>query len=119
MIPFALRSVPTRPVTTVGQPAIFCVTSAPNTPRLNSLDQLRRESHILGWMYHLHAQSPPLVTASYINLLIALRCIFNELAWTEPLSELAHLIRREDIHASLEGFPGRLLHNRISSCRKS
>ncbi len=66
-------------------------------PKLNSLDQLRRESHILGWMSHLHAQSPPLATASYINLLIALRCIFNELAWTEPLSELAHLIRREDI----------------------
>jgi integrase len=66
-------------------------------PKLNSLDQLRRESHILGWMSHLHAQSPPLATASYINLLIALRCIFNELTWTEPLSELAHLIRREDI----------------------
>jgi integrase len=66
-------------------------------PKLNSLDQLRRESHILGWMSHLHAQSPPLATASYINLLIALRCIFNELAWTEPLSDLAHLIRREDI----------------------
>ena len=45
-------------------------------PKLNSLDQLRRESHILGWMSHLHAQSPPLATASYINLLITLRCIF-------------------------------------------
>jgi integrase len=66
-------------------------------PKLDSLDQLRRESHILGWMSHLHAQSPPLVTASYINLLIALRCIFNELAWTKQLSELTHLIRREDI----------------------
>jgi integrase len=66
-------------------------------PKLTSLDQLRRESHILGWMSHLHAQSPPLVTASYINLLIALRCIFNELAWTEQLSELTQLIRREDI----------------------
>lgn len=66
-------------------------------PKLNSLDQLRREPHILGWMSHLHAQSPPLGTASYINLLISLRCIFNELAWTEPLSDLTHLIRREDI----------------------
>jgi site-specific recombinase XerD len=66
-------------------------------PKLNSLDQLRRESHILGWMSNLHAQSPPLVTASYINLLIALRRIFDELAWTEQLSELTHLIRREDI----------------------
>ena len=34
---------------------------------------------------------------SIFNLLIALRGIFNELTWTEQLSELAHLIRREDI----------------------
>jgi integrase len=66
-------------------------------PKVNSLDQLRREPHILGWMSRLHSQAPPLATASYINLLIDLRCIFNELAWTEQLSELAHLIRRADI----------------------
>jgi integrase len=58
---------------------------------------LRRELHILGWMSRLHSQAPRLSTASYINRLIALRSIFNELAWTEQLSELAHLIRREDI----------------------
>jgi integrase len=66
-------------------------------PQLNSLDQLRRQPHILGWMSHLHTQSPPLATASYINLLISLRCIFHELAWTEPLYELVNLIRREDV----------------------
>ena len=66
-------------------------------PKVNSLDQLRREPHILGWMSRLRSQTPPLATASCINRLIALRCIFNELAWTQPLSELAHLIRREDI----------------------
>jgi integrase len=48
-------------------------------------------------MSRLRSQTPPLATASYINRLIALRCIFNELAWTQPLSDLAHLIRREDI----------------------
>ncbi len=48
-------------------------------------------------MSHRRSQTPPLATASYINLLIALRCIFNELAWTNELPELAHLIRREDI----------------------
>src|SRR6202008_919519 len=36
-------------------------------------------------------------TASYFNRLIALRPGLDELAWTEQLSELAHLIRREDI----------------------
>ncbi len=61
------------------------------------LNQLRRDPHILGWISRLRSQTPTLATASSINLLIALRCIFNELAWTEQLSELAHLIRREDI----------------------
>ena len=66
-------------------------------PDVISLEQLRRSPHILGWMSRLRSQTPPLATASHINLLIALRRIFNELAWTEPLSALAHLIRREDI----------------------
>ena len=66
-------------------------------PDVNSLDHLRREPHILGWMRHLHSQVPPLATASYINRLITLRCIFNELAWTAQLPELAQLIRRTDI----------------------
>ena len=73
-------------------------------PEVKCLDQLRREPHILGWMSRLHAQTPTLATESYINLLIGLRGICNELAWTEQLSELAHLIRREDIPR----FPQRL-----------
>jgi len=66
-------------------------------PPVNSLSLLRRQPHILGWMSRLHSQRPPLATASYINLLITLRCIFNELAWYHQLFELADLIRREDI----------------------
>jgi integrase len=66
-------------------------------PEVQRLDQLRREPHILGWMSRLRSQVPPLVTASYSNQLFALRAIFNELAWTAQLSELAHLIRREDL----------------------
>jgi len=66
-------------------------------PDVNSLRLLRRQPHILGWMSHLRSQKPPLVTASFINLQITLRCIFNELAWTHELFELAHLIRTDDI----------------------
>ena len=66
-------------------------------PAVNALDQLRREPHLLGWMSRLRSQSPPLVTASYINRLIALRAVFTELAWIQQLPPLAHLIRREDI----------------------
>src|SRR5438034_7190898 len=48
-------------------------------------------------MSRLHSQVPPLGTTSYIIRLITLRPILNELAWTQQLPELAHLIRREDI----------------------
>ena len=68
-----------------------------NHPEVHRLDQLRREPHILGWMSCLRSQVPPLVTASYMGRLVALRPILNELAWSEQLPELAHLIRREDI----------------------
>jgi integrase len=96
-IPFALPSIPTRLVTIVGQCVNFLGYLDAAHPQLTCLDQLRRDSHTLGWMSRLRAQSPPLVTASYINLLIALRRILNELAWTEQLPQLTHLIRREDI----------------------
>jgi hypothetical protein len=79
-------------------------------PEVQSLDQLRREPHILGWMSRLHSQVPPLVTASYNNLLFALRGIFYELAWTVQLPELAHLIRREDLPRPPQRLPRPLKH---------
>lgn len=66
-------------------------------PQVGSLDQLRRDPHILGWMSCLRSQTPPLVTESCMNLLIHLRSILQELAWTQSLPELAHLIRRVDV----------------------
>ena len=47
----------------------------------------------------------PLATASYILRLIALRPILDELAWTEQLPQLAHLIRREDIPRRPQRLP--------------
>ena len=76
-----------------------------NHAEVQSLDQLRREPHILGWMSRLHSQVPPLVTASYSNLLFALRGIFYELSWTVQLPELAHLIRREDFPRPPQRLP--------------
>ena len=72
---------------------------------MNRLDQLRREPHTLRWMSCLRSQVPPLTTASYINRLIAIRVVFNELAWTEQLVELARLIRREDIPRAPQRLP--------------
>ena len=74
-------------------------------PQVGSLDQLRRDPHILGWMACLRSQTPPLATASYSNRLIDLRSIFQELAGTQPLPELAHLIRRQDFPRSPKKLP--------------
>jgi site-specific recombinase XerD len=68
-----------------------------NYPEVNSLEQLQREPHLLGWMSRLRSQTPPLATSSFINRLIALRPLFIELAWTKQLPQLTRLIRREDI----------------------
>jgi integrase len=65
-------------------------------PGVRSLDQLRRDPHILGWFNHLHSRTPPLAPAVYISRLMHLRCILEELAWAAQLPELSHLIRRED-----------------------
>jgi site-specific recombinase XerD len=78
---------------------------ASHHPQLNCLHQLRREPYILDWMSHLHSQVPPLTTESYINQLVALRSLCNELAWKEQLPELAHLIRREDIPRAPHRLP--------------
>jgi integrase len=65
-------------------------------PAVCSLDQLRRDPHILGWFNHLHSRIPPLATAVYICHLMHLRCVLEELAWTAQLPDLARLIRRQD-----------------------
>ena len=73
--------------------------------RLLSLDQLRRDPHILGWMASLRAQTPPLATTTCIGRFIALRAIFSELAWTSQVAELARLLRREDIPRTPQSLP--------------
>jgi integrase len=64
---------------------------------VKSLEQLRRDPHLLGWMSHLRSKTPPLATSTYILRLIILRPVLDELAWTQQLPQLAHMIRREDI----------------------
>ncbi len=66
-------------------------------PEVNSLEHLRRDPHLLGWMSCLRSQTPALATSTYITRLIVLRSLLTELAWAEQLPQLARLIRREDI----------------------
>jgi integrase len=72
-------------------------------PAVCSLNQLRRDPHILGWFAHLRSQN--LAPAVYIARLLLLRCILEELAWTAQLPDLAHLIRREDIPRAPQRLP--------------
>jgi integrase len=83
----------------------FLIYLSDNHPAVCSLDQLRRDPHILGWFTYLRSQIPPLVPAVYINRLTHLRRIFEELAWTAPFPELARLIRREDFPRPPQRLP--------------
>jgi len=70
----------------------FLIYLGENHPDVTSLNQLRRDPHILGWFVRLRALKP----AVYISRLMRLRCILEELAWTAQIPELARLIRHED-----------------------
>ena len=75
----------------------FLIYLGEDHPAVCSLNQLRRDPHILGWFAHLRSHTPPLAQAVYVCRLLFLRSILEELAWTAQLPDLAHLIRREDI----------------------
>jgi integrase len=72
-------------------------------PAVGSIDQLRRDPHVLGWFFDLRSQN--LVPAVYIARLLLMRCILQELAWNAQLPDLAHLIRREDIPRAPQRLP--------------
>jgi integrase len=83
----------------------FLIYLGEDYPTVCSLNQLRRDPHILGWYAHLRSHTPPLAQAVYICRLLLLRCILEELAWTAQLPDLAHLIRREDIPHAPQRLP--------------
>jgi len=65
-------------------------------PQVQSVTQLRRDPHILAWLTGLRSRQPPLATITYYTHLTHLRCMLQELAWTEDLPALARLILRQD-----------------------
>jgi integrase len=66
-------------------------------PEVHSLDQLRRDPHILGWLALLRSHNPPLAAITRANYVIYLRRMLEELAWTLPLPALSHLLGRDDV----------------------
>jgi len=83
----------------------FLIYLGEDHPTVCSLNQLRRDPHILGWFACLRSQTPTLTQGVYIRRLLFLRSILHELAWSDQLPELAHLIRREDIPRSPQLLP--------------
>ena len=49
-----------------GAARYFLIYLGEDHPAVCSLDQLRRDPHILGWFAHLRSQTPPLAPAVYI-----------------------------------------------------
>jgi integrase len=76
-----------------------------NHPEVVSLDQLRRDPHVLGWMAALRSRVPPLAPVTYITKLIFLRGILSELAYTAQLPELGQFLRRQDIPRRPRSLP--------------
>ncbi len=66
-------------------------------PEVHSLHQLRRDPHILGWLALLRSHNPPLAAITRANYVIYLRRMLEELAWTQQLPALAHLLGRDDV----------------------
>ena len=65
-------------------------------PQVQSLQQLRRDPHVLAWFTHLRAHQPPLATITYTIHLFHLRRMLEELAWTQDLPTLARLVLPQD-----------------------
>ena len=77
-------------------------------PEVGSLDQLRRDPHILGWLTHLRSQTPPLAVVSYINRLMFLRCILEELAGiAQRFPDWPICSTARTFPALLNGYPAR------------
>jgi len=66
-------------------------------PDVHSLDQLRRDPHILGWLALLRSHNPPLAAITRAKYVIYLRRMLEDLAWTQQLPHLAHLLGRDDV----------------------
>jgi integrase len=74
----------------------FLLYLADNYPEIDSLEQLRRDPHILGWLAHLRSHQPQLATSTLLTRILFLRGILQRLAWTAQVPELAYLLHRED-----------------------
>ena len=66
-------------------------------PQVRSLEQLHPDPHVLGWLAQLRSHMPPLAKFTLAARIVRLRRLLEELAWTQQLPALAHLLGRDDV----------------------
>jgi len=69
---------------------------AEHHPGVRTLDQLRRDPHVLGWLAWLASQHPPLVKSTRSLHVISLRRL-EELAWLHERPALVRLLHPDDV----------------------
>jgi integrase len=74
-------------------------------PGIQSLEQLRRDPHFLGWFTWLFSQKPPLVKSTRCLHVVTLRRVMEELAWLHERPALARLFHPDDIPRFDHRFP--------------
>jgi site-specific recombinase XerD len=70
---------------------------AEHHPGVRTLDQLRRDPHVLGWLAWLASQHPPLVKSTRSLHVISLRRMMEELAWLHERPALVRLFHPDDV----------------------
>jgi integrase len=80
-----------------GTAHLFLTYLSAHHPQVRSLEQLCRDPHILGWLALLRSHEPPFAKYTLVARIVRLRRLLEELAWTQQLPALAHLLGRDDI----------------------
>jgi integrase len=70
---------------------------AAHHPEICRLDQLRRDPHILGWLAELRGHVPPLANITLVIRAVYLHRLLENLAYSEQVSALSHLLSRQDV----------------------
>ncbi len=89
-----------------------------NFPEVRHLEQLRRDPHILGWLAQLRSHTPPLAKITLVNRVIRLHRLLEDLAWTEQLPALAHLLTADDVPRRDHYLPRSLTPNHDESIQQ-
>jgi integrase len=82
---------------------------AAHHPDISRLKQLRRDPHVLGWLADLRSHTPPLAKITIAIRVTFLHRMLQDLAWSQQIPTLAHLLSRADIPRRDETSPRPLL----------